>query len=51
MPDNFQYAMRGRVTDQPDASQRGLAVRLGVNVGKVYSFSAAAVPRGSHGPQ
>ena len=42
-PDDFQYELMRQLTDKPEASQRSLAARLGVSVGKVnYCLRALA---------
>ncbi|CAM5783044.1 MarR family EPS-associated transcriptional regulator [Rhizobacter fulvus] len=46
MPDDFQYELMRQITDQPDASQRNLAARLGVSVGKVNYCLRALVDKG-----
>ena len=47
MPGNdFDYALLREITEQPRASQRGLAGRLGVSVGKVNYCLRALVDKG-----
>lgn len=47
MPENdLDYELLRHITDQPTASQRGLAVRLGVSVGKVNYCLRALVDKG-----
>jgi MarR family transcriptional regulator, temperature-dependent positive regulator of motility len=46
LPDDFQYELLRQITDQPDASQRGLATRLGVSVGKINYCLRALVEKG-----
>ncbi|HWI11109.1 MAG TPA: MarR family EPS-associated transcriptional regulator [Burkholderiaceae bacterium] len=46
LPDDFQYELMRQITDQPDASQRSLATRLGVSVGKVNYCLRALVDKG-----
>ena len=47
MPENdLDYALLRQITDQPTASQRGLAARLGVSVGKVNYCLRALVDKG-----
>jgi EPS-associated MarR family transcriptional regulator len=47
MPDNdLDYELLRQIADQPVASQRGLAVRLGVSVGKVNYCLRALVDKG-----
>jgi MarR family transcriptional regulator, temperature-dependent positive regulator of motility len=43
---DLDYEMLRQITDQPVASQRGLAVRLGVSVGKVNYCLRALVDKG-----
>lgn len=43
MPNHFEFEMLRQIADQPDLSQRSLAARLGVSVGKVnYCLRALA---------
>ena len=44
--DDLDYELLRQITDQPAASQRGLAARLGVSVGKVNYCLRALVDRG-----
>ena len=47
MPENdLDYELLRQITDQPTASQRGLAARLGVSVGKVNYCLRALVDKG-----
>lgn len=47
MPGNdFDFVLLREITDQPSASQRGLAARLGVSVGKVNYCLRALVDKG-----
>ncbi|MEQ1682323.1 MAG: MarR family EPS-associated transcriptional regulator [Burkholderiaceae bacterium] len=47
MPENdLDYELLRQITDQPAASQRGLAARLGVSVGKVNYCLRALVDKG-----
>ena len=47
MPENdLDYEILRQITDQPTASQRGLAARLGVSVGKVNYCLRALVDKG-----
>ena len=47
MPGNdLDYELLNQITRQPSASQRGLAARLGVSVGKVNYCLRALVDRG-----
>ena len=47
MPGNdLDYELLRQITDQPNASQRGLAARLGVSVGKVNYCLRALVDKG-----
>lgn len=47
MPESdFDYALLRQISDQPSASQRSLASRLGVSVGKVNYCLHALVDRG-----
>jgi MarR family transcriptional regulator, temperature-dependent positive regulator of motility len=47
MPDNdLDYELLRQITDQPVASQRGLAVRLGVSVGKLNYCLRALMDKG-----
>ena len=46
MPDDFQYELLRQITYQPDATQRSLATRLGVSVGKVNYCLRALVDKG-----
>jgi EPS-associated MarR family transcriptional regulator len=47
MPSNdLDYEILNQITHQPVASQRGLAVRLGVSVGKINYCLRALVDRG-----
>jgi EPS-associated MarR family transcriptional regulator len=46
VPEDFQYALMRQIIDQPDASQRSLATRLGVSVGKVNYCLRALVDKG-----
>ena len=43
---NIDYELLRQITDQPTASQRGLAARLGVSVGKVNYCMRALVDKG-----
>jgi EPS-associated MarR family transcriptional regulator len=43
---DLDYELLRQITDQPIASQRGLAVRLGVSVGKVNYCLRALVDKG-----
>jgi MarR family transcriptional regulator, temperature-dependent positive regulator of motility len=44
--DDLDYELLRQITDQPAASQRGLAARLGVSVGKVNYCLRALVDKG-----
>ena len=44
--DDFDFELMREITDQPSASQRGLAARLGVSVGKVNYCLRALVEKG-----
>ena len=44
--DNLDYELMRQITDEPAASQRGLATRLGVSVGKVNYCLRALVDKG-----
>jgi len=47
MPENdLDYELLRQITDQPTASQRSLAVRLGVSVGKINYCLRALVDKG-----
>jgi EPS-associated MarR family transcriptional regulator len=47
MPDkNLDYELLSEITQQPGTSQRGLAARLGVSVGKINYCLRALVARG-----
>ncbi len=47
MPDNdLDYELLRQITDEPTASQRGLAARLGVSVGKINYCLRALVDKG-----
>ena len=47
MPENdLDYELLRQITDQPTASQRGLAARLGVSVGKINYCLRALVDKG-----
>ena len=47
MPEkDLDYELLSQITDQPTASQRGLAARLGVSVGKVNYCLRALVDKG-----
>ena len=47
MPENdLDYELLRQITDEPAASQRGLAARLGVSVGKVNYCLRALVDKG-----
>ena len=47
MPESdLDYELLRQITDQPAASQRGLAARLGVSVGKVNYCLRALVDKG-----
>ena len=47
MPEkDLDYELLRQITDQPTASQRGLAARLGVSVGKVNYCLRALVDKG-----
>jgi MarR family transcriptional regulator, temperature-dependent positive regulator of motility len=47
MPENdLDYELLRQITDQPTSSQRGLAARLGVSVGKVNYCLRALVDKG-----
>ena len=44
--DDLDYELLRQITDEPAASQRGLATRLGVSVGKVNYCLRALVDKG-----
>ena len=44
--DDLDYELLRQITDEPAASQRGLATRLGVSVGKVNYCMRALVDKG-----
>ncbi len=46
LPDDFHYELLRQITDQPNASQRGLAARLGVSVGKINYCLQALIEKG-----
>ena len=46
MPDDLDYELLRQIADQPAASQRGLAARLGVSVGKINYCLRALMDKG-----
>jgi EPS-associated MarR family transcriptional regulator len=44
--DDLDYELLRQLTDQPDASQRGLAARMGISVGKVNYCLRALIDKG-----
>lgn len=44
--DDLDYELLRQLADQPDASQRGLAARMGISVGKVNYCLRALIDKG-----